>query len=183
LLLVTHEEEEERLREGYLMEPEEPEEPVPTWKAVTYNSSLVILVVLAGILGWLVSNSQSAAGSEPIGGDEDLEINILGQALGWLCAAFYLGSRVPQILLNFERKSVEGISFLFFLFACLGNFTYVISILAAGNSLRYLLINASWLVGSVGTLFLDMVIFVQFWMYNDPYDTVSSESSSETSIE
>lgn len=91
---------------------------------------------------------------------------------------------------------------LFFLFACVGNLTYVLSIVAyepscarvaavggvggvggAGGGVggdasegcgegewgagyaRYMLVNASWLVGSAGTLGLDLLIFAQFWVY------------------
>ena len=57
---------------------------------------------------------------------------------------FYLGSRIPQIVLNYERKSCDGISFMF-LFACLGNLTYVISILSIDMSWNYLWVNSSWL--------------------------------------
>lgn len=183
LLLHTHEEEEQSLRVYGTEDRDqtEPQEPVPAWKTALYNVSLVLLVMAAGVCGYLVSNGNKTPSDSPSTGDEDLEVNVLGQVLGWLCAAFYLGSRVPQILLNFERKSVEGISFLFFLFACLGNLTYVVSILAAGNSMRYLIINASWLVGSVGTLLLDMIIFIQFWVYNDPYDTISTEDDESRS--
>ncbi|KAK0736903.1 PQ loop repeat-domain-containing protein, partial [Apiosordaria backusii] len=105
-----------------------------------------------------------------------------GQVFGWLCAVLYLGSRLPQLLLNWRRKSTEGVSILFFLFACLGNLTYVLSILAYdpvctaengeckdGEAARiywqYILVNLSWLAGSAGTLFLDMSIFVQFFLY------------------
>ena len=81
---------------------------------------------------------------------------------------------------------------LFFLFACVGNLTYVMSIFAyepacarigiVGESEssglceqgewsreygRYVLVNASWLTGSAGTLFLDFMVFVQFWMYRE----------------
>ena len=79
---------------------------------------------------------------------------------------------------------------LFFLFACIGNLTYVLSILAyeptcfgaeVGKSqdgicgkgewgqayARYIGVNASWLVGSAGTLVLDMGIFCQFFYYRD----------------
>lgn len=81
---------------------------------------------------------------------------------------------------------------LFFLFACVGNLTYVMSIFAYEPSCarigsvgrhergawceegewsrgygRYILVNASWLIGSAGTLILDMMIFAQFWMYRD----------------
>lgn len=78
---------------------------------------------------------------------------------------------------------------LFFLFACVGNLTYVLSIVAyepgcariaavggdtsegcregewSAGYARYMLVNASWLVGSAGTLGLDLMIFAQFWVY------------------
>jgi len=81
---------------------------------------------------------------------------------------------------------------LFFLFACVGNLTYVLSIFAyepacakigsvhggGGGGFceqdewgrqygRYILVNASWLIGSAGTLILDLLIFGQFWIYRD----------------
>lgn len=71
---------------------------------------------------------------------------------------------------------------LFFLFACIGNLTYVLSIFAyeprcegrhdacapgEAKSIynRYILVNTSWLIGSMGTLFLDGAIFMQFFLY------------------
>lgn len=135
-----------------------------------FNLLMVAGVFATGFLGWYLSlSSHSPDGGDGGDGDAgggDLQFDTLGQVFGYLCAVLYLGSRLPQILLNFERKSCDGISFLFFLFACLGNLTYVISILALDMSPRYLLVNASWLLGSVGTLLLDGVIFIQFWVYN-----------------
>ncbi|KAK5779105.1 hypothetical protein RI543_002990 [Arxiozyma heterogenica] len=95
----------------------------------------------------------------------DIEVNILAQVFGYLSALLYLGSRIPQILLNFKRKSCEGISFLFFLFACLGNTTFITSVIAISLDPKYLLINASWLIGSSGTLIMDFIIFGQFFLY------------------
>lgn len=73
---------------------------------------------------------------------------------------------------------------LFFLFACVGNLTYVLSILAyepicmgdGGNGIcepgekgriygRYIAVNFSWLLGSFGTLLLDAGVFVQYFLY------------------
>jgi len=74
---------------------------------------------------------------------------------------------------------------LFFLFACIGNLTYVLSILAyqpvcrseeggergcvGGEAAkiywRYVGVNMSWLIGSFGTLLLDAGVFVQYFMY------------------
>lgn len=148
-------------------------------RSFIFNFLIVLGVFLTGFLGWYFSpaNNDSDGGHN----DEELEFDLLGQVFGYLCAALYLGSRLPQILLNFERKSCDGISFLFFLFACLGNLTYVISILALKVTPRYLLVNASWLAGSVGTLVLDGIIFTQFWVYNGMSDDDSeSDSDSES---
>ncbi|GKT87827.1 PQ-loop repeat protein [Colletotrichum tofieldiae] len=126
--------------------------------------------------------------------NDALTFNTLGQVFGWLCAVFYLGSRLPQLLLNYRRKSTEGVSMLFFLFACLGNLTYVLSIFAfdprckhdecaPGEASavygRYILVNLSWLAGSLGTLLLDMGIFAQYFMYRT--DGFASEDEDEDS--
>ncbi|KAF5094425.1 hypothetical protein D0Z00_003540 [Geotrichum galactomycetum] len=149
-------------------------------RSFVFNLLIVFGVFLTGFLGWYFSadpDNDDGKGRN----DEDLRVDLLGQIFGYLCAVLYLGSRLPQILLNFERKSCDGISFLFFLFACLGNLTYVISILALGVTPRYLLVNASWLAGSVGTLILDGIIFTQFWVYNGMGEEESdSECESES---
>ncbi|KAI1467074.1 PQ-loop-domain-containing protein [Daldinia caldariorum] len=165
-----------------------PPPPAPTkLQSIIWNSVAVLMVCVAGVLGWLLSRQYS--NSQPDSpADEGLpSFDVLGQIFGWLCALLYLGSRLPQLLLNWRRKSTEGVSILFFLFACLGNLTYVLSILAyephcAGPRCqpgeaeriygRYILINSSWLVGSLGTLLLDLGIFAQFFIYskNNPAD-------------
>ncbi|KAJ5831897.1 hypothetical protein N7474_000208 [Penicillium riverlandense] len=159
-----------------------------------FNATAIALVCAAGIVGWYVSPASKSSTDEPE--PEPLAMDTLGQVFGYLCAAFYLGSRLPQLLLNFRRKSTEGVSLLFFLFACIGNLTYVLSILAyspvcrdsseavavslvehhshercrpgeaAAIYGRYILVNLSWLIGSAGTLLLDMAIFVQFFLYS-----------------
>lgn len=122
--------------------------------------AMVMLVFLAGVIGWLITDDPNR---EP----DQLVYDPLAQFFGWLCAILYLGLRIPQILLNYKRKSVDGISFMFFLFACLGNLTYVISILAIDTSWYYLWVNLLWLAGSLGTLAMDFTIFIQFFIYNE----------------
>lgn len=198
--------------------------------AFLFNLTALIVVCLAGVLGWYLSSraqytpkqspshhhhskqnqtySHPAPPSLPLfatstlltthsastsGTNETLQFDLWGQIFGYLCAVLYLGSRIPQLLLNFQRKSTDGVSLLFFLFACVGNLTYVLSIFAyepscarvegaglitgastengcAGGEWRreygrYILVNTSWLVGSAGTLLLDLCIFGQFWLY------------------
>ncbi|OGM43572.1 PQ loop repeat protein [Aspergillus bombycis] len=166
-----------------------------------FKLSTVVLVCAAGVLGWYVSPG-SSKGEDKQDDSGSLSFDILGQVFGYLCAALYLGSRLPQILLNYRRKSTDGVSLLFFLFACIGNLTYVLSILAyspvckgeytqgrvsqcrpgeaAALYGRYILVNLSWLIGSLGTLFLDMVIFVQFFLYQDNGYGETEGTSEET---
>lgn len=180
---------------------ERPARPRPaptTLQAITFNTVAVVMVCGAGVLGWYLSTlyeKRKHTGHGHKHFDEEphhdkLDFDILGQVFGYFCAVLYLGSRVPQILLNYRRKSTEGVSLLFFLFACIGNLTYVLSIFAyevvcenpkhcqegeiAAIYGRYILVNLSWLVGSLGTLVLDMVIFGQFFMYRKP-DEIEEE--------
>lgn len=156
-------------------------------KAVAFNLTAILVVCASGVVGWYLSSNpgrQAHHVKEPRHKGEhekSLEFNVLGQVFGYICAALYLGSRVPQLLLNYRRKSTDGISMLFFIFACLGNLTYVVSILAYEPVCRrpshcqdgevkqlysrYFAVNFSWLLGSFGTLILDAGVFVQYFMY------------------
>lgn len=158
----------------------------PLYQKILFNLTAVIVVVAAGVGGYFLSPSSSNSGGEtPEQQDNILRFNITGQIFGYLCAVLYLGSRVPQLLLNYRRKSVDGISALFFLFACIGNLTFVLSIFAfnpvcrhkhcrAGEASeiygRYILVNLSWIIGSLGTLFLDFGVFAQFFIYRKDED-------------
>ncbi|KAF2220779.1 PQ loop repeat-domain-containing protein [Elsinoe ampelina] len=158
--------------------------PRPLWKKVLFNLTAIVVVVVAGVGGYYLSpsNNSQDGDHDPAQQDDTLTISTWGQVFGYLCALLYLGSRIPQLLLNYRRKSTEGLNALFFLFACIGNLTYVFSIFAfepackggkhgcqpgEAKSIygRYILVNLSWLLGSLGTLFLDMGVFAQFFLY------------------
>ncbi|CRG87278.1 putative membrane protein YOL092W [Talaromyces islandicus] len=164
----------------------QPERPTSNLQTAVLNTFAIVLVCAAGVLGWYVSSNltnNSKNKNKPDNSSEPLTFDLWGQVFGYLCAVLYLGSRIPQLLLNYRRKSTEGVSLLFFLFACIGNLTYVLSIFAyspvcpsrrhracqPGEASaiygKYILVNLSWLVGSLGTLILDMAIFVQFFLY------------------
>ncbi|KAI1769092.1 PQ-loop-domain-containing protein [Hypoxylon sp. FL1150] len=159
-----------------------PPPPAPTrLQSFVWNAVAMLMVCVAGVLGWLLSRHYSPSQPNTPGDKRLPTFDVWGQIFGWLCALLYLGSRLPQLLLNWRRKSTEGVSILFFLFACLGNLTYVLSIFAydphcAGSRChsgetkriygRYILVNSSWLAGSLGTLLLDLGIFAQFFIYS-----------------
>jgi hypothetical protein len=85
---------------------------------------------------------------------------------------------------------------LFFLFACIGNVTYALSILAYDPQCekgpkhcepgevaflysRNFWVNFSWLLGSLGSLMLDLGVFVQYFMYLRDDDESSDEEDDE----
>lgn len=80
----------------------------------------------------------------------------IGRVFAWICCAFYLSSRIPQILENNRRKSMQGINIALFSAALCGNFCYTVGILS--NPLahdpverRDFLLNAfPYLLGSAG---------------------------------
>ncbi|CAJ2505905.1 Uu.00g000350.m01.CDS01 [Anthostomella pinea] len=175
---------------------ENPTTPPPTptrLQSFLWNLVAVLMVCASGVLGWVFSREYSRS-APSLPAEEGLPtFDVWGQIFGWLCAVLYLGSRLPQLLLNWRRKSTEGVSILFFLFACLGNLTYVLSIFAydpkCGHRChpgeasriygRYILVNLSWVAGSLGTLLLDLGIFAQFFIYS----TDEAESDEEEAVE
>jgi uncharacterized protein with PQ loop repeat len=186
---------------------EVPPPPPTTLQTLIWNTLAVIMVCGAGVMGWFLSRRGSNVADTPHDTQpgDTITFNFWGQVFGYLCAALYILSRIPQLVLNFRRKSTDGLSMLFFLFACLGNITYVLSIVAyepkcgsdekcsPGEALdiygQYILMNLSWLAGSVVTLLLDFGVFIQYFMYNTDSSTdeedndVISEYSDEDSID
>lgn len=112
-------------------DPTKPSKP-RTWpQAILFNSTAILLVIIAGIAGYYLSPSpQPHNHHDDKHTDADdqastLHFNTWGQIFGYICAVLYLGSRIPQILLNRRRQSTEGLNALFFLFACLGNLSLI----------------------------------------------------------
>ncbi|KAH9307860.1 hypothetical protein KI387_035771, partial [Taxus chinensis] len=79
----------------------------------------------------------------------------LGTWLGWLMAAIYMGGRIPQISLNIKRGTVEGLNPLMFIFALIGNATYVGSIIVRTLKWENLKPNMPWLVDAGVCVLLD----------------------------
>ncbi|TFY72684.1 hypothetical protein EVG20_g350 [Dentipellis fragilis] len=97
---------------------------------------------------------------------------IIGRIFAWSCTTLYLTSRLPQIWKNFVRKSVEGLSMYLFVFAFLGNFFYVLSILSSpkiylppDEASAYINESIPYLLGSGGTLMFDVTIVMQSFIY------------------
>ncbi|KAI6653822.1 hypothetical protein LOD99_3325 [Oopsacas minuta] len=91
--------------------------------------------------------------------------DIVGYVIGCISALLYLGSRIPQIVKNFRRKSTDGLSLPMFIMAVMGNLTYGLGILLYSVETIFLLRKLPWLVGSIGTLCFDFTIFIQFIIF------------------
>ncbi|EGV65240.1 hypothetical protein PSN45_002617 [Yamadazyma tenuis] len=138
----------------------------PSYHGIFTKFGLPILFVVGcGLMGFLVSDN-GTDDTTPIDDTGD-SISLGPQIVGYLSAVLYLGARIPQIVQNHRRKSVHGLSLLFFLFSTLGNLTYAGQILCYRSDSNYVLLNLSWLLGSLGTIFEDSIIFLQFYIYKD----------------
>ncbi|XP_050291511.1 probable vacuolar amino acid transporter YPQ3 isoform X3 [Quercus robur] len=91
--------------------------------------------------------------------------NVLGQSLGWLMAAIYMGGRLPQIWLNIKRGNVEGLNPLMFIFALVANVTYVASILVRTTEWDKIKANMPWLLDAIVCVALDLFIILQYIYY------------------
>ncbi|XP_031493757.1 uncharacterized protein LOC116259906 isoform X2 [Nymphaea colorata] len=90
----------------------------------------------------------------------------LGSYLGWAMAMIYMSGRLPQICLNMKRGTVEGLNPLMFLFALVGNSTYVSSILVNSTKWSKIKPNLPWLVDAAACVVLDAFIIGQFIYYS-----------------
>ncbi|KAF1861900.1 hypothetical protein Lal_00026379 [Lupinus albus] len=106
----------------------------------------------------------------------------LGQWLGWLMAAIYMGGRLPQIWLN-------GLNPLMFVFALIANSTYVGSILVRTTEWESIKANLPWLLDAVVCVALDLFIIMQYVYYrnfrrsasNDDYEDCNEASKADSS--
>ncbi|KAI9671849.1 MAG: hypothetical protein M1831_003377 [Alyxoria varia] len=155
------------------------------------NTISIFVICIAGAVGWVLAwqgNVWQPTPLPPSGGEyEDDGTPYGAEVMGYLSALCYLGARIPQIIKNWREQSCEGLSLLFFLLSLLGNLTYgagvglckptsrmqrliandILQILLHSLDRQYVITNTPWLIGSLGTMFQDAFIFIQFHIYGD----------------
>ncbi|GAA5805757.1 hypothetical protein HPULCUR_011282 [Helicostylum pulchrum] len=135
----------------------------PNYGSTTTDNKTTFMGLL--LFGCKLGSSALTTTDTGVMQDYDSHITI-GWLLAWMCTTFYLVSRVPQIIKNYKRQSTLGLSLALFNFSVGGNMTYAASILLhPGHTRRTFLEALPYLAGSIGTLFLDSVIFAQFMYY------------------
>ncbi|KAG4221706.1 hypothetical protein PC116_g29818 [Phytophthora cactorum] len=125
-------------------------------------------IYIVGAAGWFVSYKVGAwdkpeAPEEPT---TESPVAILGLVLGYASAICYLCARIPQIIKNYREKSCEGLALLFFLLSLTGNLTYGLSVFTYSPEPEYIIKAIPWLLGSLGTIVEDCIIFYQFRIYS-----------------
>ncbi|KAI0138124.1 PQ-loop-domain-containing protein [Hypoxylon sp. NC0597] len=144
------------------------EDDTPDSNPWLHNALSVAAIYIVGAAGWFVSY-KVGAWDKPDVPDEptaDEPVAILGLALGYASALCYLCARVPQIIKNYREKSCEGLALLFFLLSLTGNLTYGLSVFTYSPEPEYIIKAIPWLLGSLGTIVEDFIIFYQFRIYS-----------------
>ncbi|TVY41109.1 putative vacuolar amino acid transporter [Lachnellula subtilissima] len=137
------------------------------------NSLSVLGVIVVGTAGWAIAWQAGVWKPSPLdaGLERATETALGAKILGYTSAVCYLGARIPQIVKNYKDKSCDGLALLFFLLSLMGNATYGASILCHSLERDYVMLNLPWLIGSLGTIAEDAIIFVQFRLYSTKQTT------------
>ncbi|KAK9896500.1 hypothetical protein P389DRAFT_211237 [Cystobasidium minutum MCA 4210] len=136
------------------------------WISILAYTLAAIFIITTGVVAWISTGKHKNVPRQDEGWSTP------GQAVGWISAALYLGSRIPQIIKNTETKC-QGLSLMMFCFSVLGNITYCGTILLPSTAPQHIWLNLSWLVGSAGTIFLDFFVLGQFvWYRKDRHEHV-----------
>ncbi|KAK4520625.1 uncharacterized protein ATC70_006503 [Mucor velutinosus] len=131
----------------------------PMWVNLI-GSSMMIVLIAASCYGYMMT----ATTIEIV--DDDETIQLVPHILGWLSAVLYIGSRVPQLIKNWRQQSTDGLSSGMFVCAVFGNFFFALSIFLRSTERGYIIKNMPWIIGSLATVIFDIMIFLQFYVFN-----------------
>ncbi|KAI1329918.1 PQ-loop-domain-containing protein [Xylariaceae sp. FL0255] len=155
------------------------EDETPSSSPWLSNSLSLLLIYIVGAAGWFISY-RVGAWDKPDdfeAPDSNSPVAIGGMALGYASALCYLCARIPQIIKNYREKSCEGLALLFFLLSLTGNLTYGLSVFTYSQEASYLIKAIPWMLGSLGTIVEDCIIFYQFRIYSPDRQSASNEDA------
>lgn len=139
-----------------LLDDEDAPEEIPTSWLLSTGAPLALVVI--------VGYASFALSSEPEE-QEPVTVSLGPQIFGYLSTIFYFCARLPQILQNYRRKSVHGLSIGFFTLSLLGNVTYCLSIVIYRWDKEWMVEYMPWFLGSALAISEDMFILLQFMWY------------------
>lgn len=98
----------------------------------------------------------------------------IGNSASWMSNGLYVVSRIPQIRQNYIRKSTDGVSPALFIAVLVGNAAYTLAVATAWQAItdpteksKFVIAEMPFIVGGVLTTLMDLVIFVQLYIYRN----------------
>jgi uncharacterized protein with PQ loop repeat len=91
--------------------------------------------------------------------------DIMADIFGWAALSLFVLSRIPQILLNYTRKTTHGLSMSSFVLINISNYVSLASILVDVYTYDDVLANIQWIISPFMTTILDVIIIYQSKMY------------------
>ena len=149
-----------------LQEPREADPAAETSSVAADRSNWLLSTGIPGVFVLVVATlSYFISDSEDPDAPATVVESPLAEFLGYFSAVLYLVARIPQMLQNHRRRSVEGLSMGFFTLSVLGNLTYAGQVIVYRTDAKWLRAYLPWLLGSLGTIIEDLVILAQFHIY------------------
>lgn len=102
-----------------------------------------------------------------------IENPIFFDYLAWCSTLIFIIARIPQIILNYKRKTIDGLSKWTFIMICFANTLFFISLIVKMIDLNdnerqtYIKDNLQWIFGCTITTIFDFVILYQFKIYSN----------------
>ena len=129
-------------------------------KLEIYGSSVFIIInILTGILlSYNIKRSN----------------NEVGSFISWITMFLYIIGRFPQIYENYKTKTTEGLSLLMYIFTILGNIFYIGVIF---STFEYFYQNIPWLISSIFSILLDIIIISQHYYYKKFNETINEKNN------
>lgn len=91
--------------------------------------------------------------------------DVMADIFGWAALSLFVLSRIPQILLNYTRKTTHGLSMSSFVLINISNYVSLASILVDVYTYDDVLANIQWIISPFMTTILDVIIIYQSKMY------------------
>ena len=102
--------------------------------------------------------------------DPDLGVRIFGDICAWTSGSLYFFSRIPQVILNYRRKSTEGLNGFMFLASVFANVFYGASIVLSEvdwTSGAFWESTFPYIFGSWGTVIWSAAVLIQVCIYKN----------------
>ena len=156
--------------------------PSPSPRTVLFIACLVALAQASPVL-----RTSDQQGIQNTAETAPTPLEQAGTVLSWMSAVLYLGSRFPQLLKNWRRKSTAGLSPHLFIAAFCGNLFYSCALVTNPNAwndfapyggggwvgqrgndrVQWVLAALPFFLGAAGVLIMDGAVGAQFLIYGE----------------